>query len=112
MKKLISCCGLNCASCDARIATMANDDELRRATAEKWRVLYNSPEITPEMINCTGCREPGNKIGHWSMCGIRKCSFSKNFITCGKCDQLESCETIKPVLQFAPDALENLRSVN
>jgi hypothetical protein len=112
MEKFISCCGLNCAGCDARIATLANDDELRKTTAEKWRVMYNSPGITPEMINCTGCREPGDKIGHWAECGIRKCAVSKGFQTCGECDQVESCEIIKPVLQFAPDALSNLRSLS
>ena len=112
MEKLISCCGLNCASCEARIATLANDDELRRQTAEKWRVMYNSPDITPEMINCTGCREEGAKIGHWAECGMRACASSKNFNTCGQCDALLSCDTIKPVLQFAPDAVENLKSVN
>jgi len=112
MEKLISCCGLNCASCDARIATLANDDELRQQTAEKWRVMYNSPDITPEMINCRGCRMEGAKIGHWAECGMRKCASSKNFSTCGPCEALLNCDIIKPVLQFAPDAVENLKSVN
>jgi hypothetical protein len=112
MEKVISCCGLNCATCDARIATLSNDDELRRKTAEKWRVLYNAPDITPEMINCTGCRQSGDKINHWAECAIRKCAVSKDLKTCGNCGEINACETIKPVLQFAPDALENLRSVN
>jgi len=50
MEKLIACCGLNCATCEARIATVNNDDELRQATAEKWRTQYNTPNITPDMI--------------------------------------------------------------
>lgn len=29
MKQLIACCGLDCESCDARIATVKNDNELR-----------------------------------------------------------------------------------
>jgi len=37
---------------------------------------------------------------------------SKGFSTCGQCDNLLSCETIKPVLQFAPDAIENLKQAN
>ena len=28
MKQLIACCGLDCESCDARIATVKNDNEL------------------------------------------------------------------------------------
>jgi len=44
MEKLISCCKLNCASCDARIATLANDDELRRQTAEKLQFAPDAVE--------------------------------------------------------------------
>ena len=29
MKQLIACCGLDCENCDARIATINNDDKLR-----------------------------------------------------------------------------------
>jgi hypothetical protein len=53
MEKQIACCGLDCAGCDARIATLANDNELRTKTAEQWKVQF-SADITPEMINCTG----------------------------------------------------------
>ena len=63
MEKVIACCGLDCATCDARIATLADDNELRAQTAEKWKVQF-SPDITPQMINCTGCREAGVKFSH------------------------------------------------
>ena len=110
MKKLISCCGLNCAACDAYIATMANDDELRQKTAEKWRVEYNAEGITPDMINCTGCREPGVKIPHCETCEIRVCARSKGFQTCAECDQLTTCPIVGIVHKFTPEALENLKS--
>ena len=112
MEKLIACCGLNCVTCDARIATVANDDVLRAQTAEKWRTDYNSPEITAEMINCTGCREPGVKLGHCLECEIRNCAISKDFQTCADCDKLESCEMLSKIHQFVPDALANLKSLN
>jgi hypothetical protein len=112
MEKLIACCGLNCSGCDARIATMANDDELRARTAEKWRTEYNAPGITAEMINCAGCLEAGAKIGHWSECAIRKCADSKGFRTCAECSQLESCDLVGPVFKFVPEALANLKSLN
>ncbi len=112
MEKIIACCGLNCAACDARIATISNDDELRKATAEKWRTMYNSSGITPEMINCTGCREAGVKLAHATVCEIKKCADSKGFTTCGECKDVETCLLIKPVLGYAPDALTNLRSLN
>ncbi|MBV5311693.1 MAG: DUF3795 domain-containing protein [Prolixibacteraceae bacterium] len=111
MEKLIACCGLNCATCDARIATMANDDVLRTQTAEKWKVAFGA-DITPEMINCTGCREEGVKFAHCSECEIRNCVQSKDFQTCADCDKLENCPLLVNLHQYAPDALENLKSLN
>jgi hypothetical protein len=112
MEKLISCCGLNCSTCEARIATIKNDDELRKEVAEKWKIAYGVPDMTPEMINCTGCREEGVKIGHWSMCQIRSCATTKGFSTCGECKDLETCEIISGVLKAVPEALSNLKSLN
>lgn len=112
MEKLIACCGLDCSTCDARLATVTNDNELRARTAEKWRVQHNSPNILPEMINCTGCRETGVKFGYCERCEIRSCVKSKNFQTCADCDKMESCATLGNVLQYVPSALENLKSLN
>jgi len=111
MEKFISCCGLDCATCDARIATIADNNELRAQTAEKWRVQYNAAGITTEMINCTGCRETGVKFGHCETCEIRNCVKSKGFQTCADCDILESCEIVGNVHKFIPAALENLKSL-
>jgi len=111
MEKLIACCGLNCAACEARIATIANDDELRAQTAEKWKVQYGA-DITSEMINCIGCREEGVKIGHCTECVIRNCAISKDFQTCADCDRLENCSLLVDLHQFVPEALENLKSLN
>ena len=61
MKQLIACCGLDCESCDARIATVRDDNELREKTAQLWSKLNNIPEITTDTINCMGCRVDGVK---------------------------------------------------
>ena len=112
MTKIISCCGLDCASCDARIATINNDFKLRKATAEKWSLQFNVPGMTPEMINCTGCREPGAKLAHALVCEIRKCADVKGFVTCGECAELETCSLVGPIHKAVPDALQNLKSLN
>jgi len=112
MQKLIACCGLNCAACDARIATIANDNELRALTAEKWKTQYGASEITPEMINCTGCREEGVKFSHCTECEIRSCVATKGFQTCASCDKLENCVLVVNLHQFVPEALDNLKSLN
>ncbi len=110
MNDLIACCGLDCSTCDAYIATLNNEDELRRQTAEKWTTLYNAPNITAEMINCTGCRMEGVKIGHCNECDIRNCVHAKGLATCGDCSELDACEIVAKVHQFAPDAKINLMS--
>ena len=45
MNKLIGCCGLDCEKCDARIATLTNDNSLREKTAALWTKL-NGVTIT------------------------------------------------------------------
>jgi len=112
MEKIIASCGLNCASCEARIATIADNNELRAQTAEKWKVQYGAAAITAEMINCTGCREVGVKFGHCEQCEIRRCALSNNFVTCAECEKMEYCIMIKSVHQYVPEALENLKSMN
>ena len=111
MGKFIACCGIDCATCDARRATLSNDHELRTKTAETWKVQF-SADITPEMINCTGCREEGVKFSHCAECEIRNCAGSKGFQTCAECSELEQCTIIGNILQFVPDALTNLKSLN
>ena len=110
MKQLIACCGLDCESCDARIATLADDNELREKTAQKWRVMYNSPDITTESINCLGCRTDGVKIGQCSDCEIRSCVKTKDFDTYGDCNKLDTCKVVGYVLQNVPGAKNNLIS--
>ncbi len=109
MKDLIACCGIDCENCDARIATVANDDILREETAAKWSAMYGST-ITPEAINCLGCRVEGVKIGHYYDCEICKCVKAKGFNTCGDCSELDTCQIVGFVLQQIPDAKANLTS--
>jgi hypothetical protein len=111
MEKLIASCGLDCAACDARIATLNNDDALRAKTADKWKVQFNAPDMTPEMINCTGCREEGVKVGHCAECEIRTCAIAKNFQTCAECGEMENCAKLKAMHQFVPSALDNLKEL-
>lgn len=100
MDILRACCGLNCEKCEARIATIKNDDELRRMVAEKWSKMNNEPSITPETINCMGCR-PDNECkfyfcGH--LCEIRKCCLGRGFETCASCAEWRSCQKLAPFL--------------
>jgi len=109
MKDLIACCGLDCEHCDARIATVNNDNELREKTARKWSDMNHAPEITAETINCMGCRTDGVKFAYCDhYCEIRKCVAKKGFNTCGDCMELDECQIVGAVLMNAPDAKKNL----
>lgn len=110
MEQLIACCGLNCKSCDARIATMEDNKELREKTAKKWSAMNNTSDITAETINCMGCRVDGPKFDYCNFCEIRKCVNEKGYNTCGDCDELESCKIVGCILAHVPEAKENLKS--
>lgn len=43
MKDLIAICGLDCETCDARIATLTDDNALREKTAKAWSELNIRP---------------------------------------------------------------------
>jgi len=109
MKQLIACCGLDCEFCDARIATVNNDNELREKTAKMWSENYNAPHITAETINCSGCRAEGAKFDYCNVCEIRTCVCKKGFNICGDCNELDSCPIVGAVLQHVPDAKMNLK---
>ncbi len=109
MKDLIACCGLDCEKCDARIATLNNDNELREKTAKLWSEL-NQTQITPEMINCTGCTVGKVHTPYCeSFCQIRKCALSKHYKTCGECEKMNTCDILSAITQNNPDAVKNLK---
>lgn len=108
MKTRIGCCGLDCEACDAYLATIHDDDALREKTAKLWSELNQVP-ITPEMIQCTGCRADGVKTYFCSnLCEIRKCAQNKGFETCGECETLRSCKTVGEIHTHSEDALKHL----
>ena len=112
MNNFIACCGLDCEKCEARLATINNDDALRAKVAKEWSEL-NHVEITPQMINCTGCRIKGAKTPFCdSLCPIRQCAKGKRFETCGNCAEMEHCDKLAMITSNNKQALENLKQNN
>lgn len=110
MKQLIGCCGLDCEKCAARKATFDNDNALRENIAKLWSEL-NGVKITPEMINCEGCRAEGVKTPYCeNLCQIRQCALGKNHETCGNCTEIDNCKTINMIISNNPEVLENLKN--
>ena len=111
MEDLIAYCGLDCSICEARIATINNDDKLREKVAKLWSEL-NAVEITAEMINCVGCRIEGVKTPFCdSICPIRQCALDKKYETCADCKEMEECEKLGRIFKNNEDALNNLKSI-
>ena len=101
---LIAYCGLNCENCSARIATINDDQELRKKVAKEWSEL-NQAHITPEMINCLGCRVEGPKTPYCeSLCPIRICAMRKGYSTCRDCSERHECPKLSQILRYDEDA--------
>ena len=112
MNKLIAYCGLDCEQCEARIATVNQDESLREKVAQKWSEL-NGVEITPAMINCVGCRVDGVKTPYCeTMCPIRHCAQSRQVETCADCAEMEACPKLAPITAHSDEARRNLRDGN
>ena len=108
MKDFIAYCGLDCEACEARLATLRNDDALRAGVAKRWSEL-NGVTITPEMINCDGCRIDGVKTPYCaSLCPVRQCALARGCATCGDCPDMAACEKVGMIIGNNPEALRNL----
>ena len=95
MKYVLGYCGVECSKCPAYIATINNDDELRRSYAAQQSEFYGM-EILPERINCVGCLEDGEHLGYCSMCEIRRCCRERGLETCAECNDYV-CEELEKV---------------
>ena len=110
MKDYIAFCGLDCERCEARLATVNDDDALRERVAKLWSEL-NAVEITPEMINCAGCRIDGVKTPFCdSLCEIIHCALAKHTETCGSCGEMDRCEKLAMIIGNNAGARGNLKS--
>lgn len=108
MEKIIGCCGIECSNCDAFIATMNDDNEMRATTAENWSKMFNAT-LKAEDINCLGCNS-NVLFSHCAECNIRQCSSSKTLPNCSQCDDY-SCDKLNAFLEMVPDAKTTLDSL-
>ncbi len=106
----VAYCGLDCEACEARLATIHNDEALRVKVAKEWSEM-NGIEITPEMIRCEGCRIDGVKTPFCdSLCPIRRCALTKGVETCGGCPKMRACEKLSMITGNNQDALRRLEN--
>lgn len=109
MNDNIAYCGIDCKKCEAYIATVNDDNNLREKVAREWSKL-NNVKITPEMINCSGCRMDGVKTIFCStICPIRKCALEKKYETCAECIELKKCIKVGKIFESNEEAYLNLK---
>ena len=108
MREMIAYCGLDCEQCDAYLATIHDDQELREKTAALWARLNNAP-ILPQHINFRGCRGDGIKTVYCTnLCAIRRCALERGAATCGECPEVDQCGRVGAIFAHRPDARKNL----
>jgi len=108
MDEMIACCGLNCAKCEAYLATQAKDQAALEEIAARWRAEYNAPDITAAAVACNGCiASEGPWCGHCAECEIRACANQHGVVNCGACTEYP-CEILNGFLEMVPVARENL----
>jgi hypothetical protein len=107
---MIAYCGLNCAECDAFIATRNNDGALREKIAAKWSEQFHHP-LKPEEIHCVGCASlEGEHIGYCALCEIRACGVKHNIPNCASCPEY-GCDKLTGFWSRAPAAKANLEAI-
>jgi len=112
MGKMLAFCGLDCGSCEAYLATQANDEVAMKAVLEKWRVEFNHPEMSLADVLCDGCpNTTGRLVPYCSQCEIRACAMEKGLANCAYCDEYETCEKLNGFIANVVVAKENLEAI-
>lgn len=90
MTALIAPCGIDCAVCDAYIATQTNNADLKQKLADNFKKQFGK-DVSFAELDCDGCPSEGRHIGFCSQCAIRACAFGKGYATCAQCSDFP-CE--------------------
>lgn len=110
MDKLISACGINCAECEAYLATINDDEKAREEVASKWSEIYDA-DCSPMDCVCEGCMEDGLlSTAHATSCGIRACVVEKKLNNCSECKDF-ACEQLERFFELVPGARKTLEDM-
>jgi hypothetical protein len=91
MNTMIAFCGLNCAACEAYLATQANDLAAQQRVLAKWR--------------------HGRAGGYCSQCPIRACGVERKVTNCAYCADYSTCEKLAGFFTQAPAAKTTLDEI-
>jgi hypothetical protein len=112
MGQIIAVCGLDCAACEAYIATQAKDEAAKEKVAAKWRAEYGNPKADAAYVTCDGClAESGVLSGHCLECEPRLCAVGRGLSNCAECPDY-NCEKISGLLKYMPEAKIRLDGIH
>ena len=109
MSPIIAYCGLDCSTCEAYLATKANDEAAKARVAAQWCKEYGA-SLTAADIVCDGCTAVGRKIGHCSECSMRACGVAHKVTNCAHCAEYP-CEKLAKFLNAVPAAKATLDEI-
>ena len=85
MKQMICCCGHDCARCLTYLATVHNDEALRRQSQEFYQSEFGI-DIPPEDIHCHGGRSE-DVFCLCRACPFVKCCRERGVDACSDCTE-------------------------
>ena len=108
--ELFGVCGLDCAECEGRLATLANDEIAKERVAAKWRKEHNNLGIDAAYVTCDGCLSE-RLGGHCSECDIRTCGVAHGIPNCAHCVDYGTCAKLARFFSSVPQARANLDAI-
>jgi hypothetical protein len=112
MNQLIAFCGLDCAKCEAYLATQANDRAAQERVLAKWRQEFNAPDMPFAAVICDGCTGLNGRLGGYcSQCPIRACGVERKVTNCAYCADYATCEKLAGFFNQAPAAKATLDEI-
>lgn len=80
---LIGCCGHDCSRCITYLATINNDDTLRKQSQQFYKNMFGL-DIPIDEVNCLGCHSD-NVFMLCKNCPFKKCVLERKIAECSKC---------------------------
>ncbi len=112
MNPMIAFCGLNCATCEAYLATQAHDEAAKERIAAQWRRQFSAPDITATYVTCDGCTNlKGHLGGHCLECDIRACGLAHGVANCAHCAGYDGCDKLARFFGAAHPARDTLDEI-
>lgn len=80
---MLGCCGHDCSRCVTYLATIKNDNALRKQSQQFYKTMFGNDILICE-VNCLGCRS--DKVFILCMsCPFTKCASEQKIDECSEC---------------------------